>query len=66
MENTACSTVVGGYHVYRAVAWQYIDEICHNTLNVVIIGIEALFILGRSFFLSLCQRSLPLVSSATY
>jgi glucan phosphoethanolaminetransferase (alkaline phosphatase superfamily) len=27
MENTACSTVAGLYRVYRAVAWQRVDQI---------------------------------------
>jgi hypothetical protein len=29
-ENTACSTIAGAYRVYRAVAWQRDDKICHN------------------------------------
>jgi hypothetical protein len=29
-ENTACSTVAGMYCVYRAVAWQLVDQIRHN------------------------------------
>jgi hypothetical protein len=32
MQNTACSTVVGVYHVYRAVSWQCFDQTHHNTL----------------------------------
>jgi hypothetical protein len=27
----ACSTVACAYHAYRDVAWQCIDQICHNT-----------------------------------
>jgi hypothetical protein len=30
MENTAYSTVVGVYHVYKAVAWQDVDQIGQN------------------------------------
>jgi hypothetical protein len=29
-ENTAFSTVAGAYRVYRAAAWQRIDQIRHN------------------------------------
>jgi hypothetical protein len=29
-ENTACSTVACVYRVYRAVAWQHVDQIRHN------------------------------------
>jgi hypothetical protein len=33
VENTACSTVVGAYRVYSAVAWQRVDQIRHNMLS---------------------------------
>jgi hypothetical protein len=36
-ENTACSTVVDVYHVYIAVAWQRIDQICHIIIIIIII-----------------------------
>jgi hypothetical protein len=29
-ENTAYSTVAGAYRIYRAVAWQHVDQIHHN------------------------------------
>jgi hypothetical protein len=35
MEKTACSTVACAYCVYRAVAWQRVDQIRHNILCVI-------------------------------
>jgi hypothetical protein len=35
MESTACSTVAGAYCVYRAVAWQRVDQIRHNTYSLL-------------------------------
>jgi hypothetical protein len=29
-ENTACSIVAGAYRVYRAAAWQHVDQIRHS------------------------------------
>jgi hypothetical protein len=37
MENTACSTVVGAYRVYRAVAWQHVDQIRHSIDQCIIL-----------------------------
>jgi hypothetical protein len=35
MENTACCFLAGAYHVYRAVAWQCIDQIHYNTSKIL-------------------------------